>query len=119
MGNARSLLLVEDDDEVRLSLRDYLCGRGHRVFVASDGIGAIKQLTDQEFDLIITDFRLEQFGGGEFIRFLRKFCPGLPVVVISGYLEDEPNLPYPYIAKPFDYETMAIQIEEMLTHADT
>ena len=117
MGGSHSLLLVEDDDEVRLSLRDYLSSRGHSVFVASDGIGAIKQLTDQEFDLVITDFRLEQFGGGEFIRFLRKFCPSLPVIVISGYLEDEPSLPYPYIAKPFDYDVMNERVEEILGNA--
>jgi DNA-binding NtrC family response regulator len=115
VSGSSTLLVVEDDDEVRLSLRDFLSGHGYQVFVASDGVGAIKQLTEQDFSLLITDFRLKQFGGGEFIRFLQKFCDDLPVVVISGYLDADPQLPYPFIAKPFDYDDLLKLVERILS----
>jgi DNA-binding response OmpR family regulator len=116
MGAEFSLLIVEDDDELRLSLRDYLSSHGYSVVVAADGISAVRLLTDQDFDLIITDFRLNQFGGGEFLRFLQKFCPQTLVLVISGYLESSSVLPYPYVAKPFDYGDIEEKIRGLLRH---
>jgi len=44
-SSARScVLIVEDEDSIRLTLRDYLKSKGYPVVVASDGVGAIKQL---------------------------------------------------------------------------
>jgi DNA-binding response OmpR family regulator len=41
------ILIVEDEDSIRLTLRDYLKKKNHEVIVASDGVGAIKQMLDQ------------------------------------------------------------------------
>lgn len=109
------ILIVEDDDGVRLSLRDYLDKKGHHVAVASDGVGAIKILVDQDVRVIVTDFRMEQLGGDYWIRFLRKFCPGIPVFVMSGFLDPEIDIPYPSFAKPFDYGELERRVGETLS----
>ena len=116
MDEAPLVLLVEDDDAVRLSLRDYLQHKGHQVAVASDGVGAIKVLVDRNVAVIVTDFRMEQLGGDYWIRFLRKYCPAIPVFVMSGFLEPDIDVPYPSFAKPFDYGELEERIRETLAH---
>ena len=66
-----TVLLVEDEDAIRLTLRDYLERKRYRVRVASDGVGAIKHLLDGSVDVIVTDYRMEVLGGDYWVRFLQ------------------------------------------------
>jgi DNA-binding response OmpR family regulator len=108
------VLLVEDDDAIRLSLRDYLERQGHRIVVTSDGVGAIKVLIDEDVSAIITDFRMGQLDGDYWMRFLQKFCPDIPVLVMSGFLEPEFTVPFPTLTKPFDYGEIDARLRETL-----
>lgn len=114
MSEGSRLLLVEDEDSIRLSLRDYLVDKGYEVMVASDGLGALRQLTDYDFDLIISDYRMENLGGSYWVRFLNKFCSSVPVIIISGFLPDGADVPFPVVYKPFDYDDICTRIEEVL-----
>jgi len=97
------ILVVDDEDGIRLSLRDYLRIKGHEVFVASDGVGAVKILLDQTIDVIITDYRMDIFGGDYWIRFLDRFCGDKRVIISSGFVRPEFKIPFEVIQKPFDY----------------
>ena len=109
-----SILLVEDDDSLRLTLREYLKNAGYQVQVASDGVGAIKlmldNLPDSAVDLIVTDYRMAVFGGDYWIRFLEKYCKDIKVIVTSGYLQPDFPIPYEVIYKPFEFNDMAQEI---------
>ena len=98
-----TILLGEDEDDNRLSLRDFLKHQGFTVHVASDGIGAIKQLLDHAVDSIVTDYRMDGFGGDYWLRFLRSFFPDKKVIVTSGYVGPEATQSFPLVSKPFDY----------------
>ena len=104
------VLIVDDDDATRLTLRDYLEKKGHNVVVASDGVGAIKQLLDHDIATIVTDYRMDMLGGDYWIRFLRRFCSDIRVIVISGFLQSEVEVPFRVLYKPFDYS----ELEELL-----
>lgn len=108
------VLIVEDEDAIRLSLRDYLKRKGYEVNVASDGVGAIKILLDFEIDIVVTDYRMDLLGGDYWIRFLRRFCPDLDVVITSGFLRPEFSIPYDVIYKPFDYAELDVILSERL-----
>ena len=108
------LLVVEDEDSIRLTLRDYLSKKGYRVFVASDGVGAIKQLLDNDIDLIISDYRMDVLGGDYWVRFLKKYCSDKKVIITSGFLRPEFPITFPVIYKPFDYSDLERAIEEIL-----
>jgi len=108
------ILIVEDEDAIRLTLRDFLKKRGYSVSVASDGLGAIKQLLDQDVDLIITDYRMNLFGGDYWIKFLQKFCPDKKVIITSGFLNPEYNITYPVVYKPFQYPDLEKKIKQIL-----
>lgn len=110
MSEQVSILLVEDEDAIRLTLRDYLQRKNYKVLVASDGVGAIKHLLDDSVDVIVTDYRMEVLGGDYWIRFLQHFCPETLVIITSGFLRPEFPIPYEVLYKPFDY----VELEELI-----
>ena len=73
MPDKKRVLIVEDEDSIRLTLRDYLSKKGYEVAVASDGVGAIKQMLDRDVDVIVTDYRMGLLGGDYWVKFLKKF----------------------------------------------
>jgi len=113
--NERPLILVvEDEDSIRLTLRDFLRRKGYEVVVASDGVGAIKQILDHSIDLIVTDYRMEVFGGDYWIRFLKDFCGNRRVIITSGFLQPEFPIPFPVVYKPFEYADLEVLIRKTL-----
>ncbi len=107
-----SVLIVEDEDAVRLTLRDYLEATGYTVLVASDGVGAIKQLLDHTVHVIVSDYRMNVLGGDYWIKFLQKYCGEQTIFITSGFLRPEFSIPFEVLYKPFDYsdlETMVAQ----------
>jgi len=113
------ILLVEDEDELRLSMRDFLKRRGFEVLVASEGVGAIKVLLDYPVDLIVTDYRMNLLGGDYWIRFLKRFCPDIRVLVTSGFLRPDFDIPFEVLLKPFEYKDLQKRIDSMLKPALT
>lgn len=113
---SRTILLVEDEDEIRLTLRDYLQRKGYTMLVASDGVGAIKHLLDSDVDIIVTDYRMEILGGDYWIRFLQRFCSETRVIITSGFLQPEFPIPYEVVYKPFDYVDLEQAIAKLLDH---
>jgi CheY-like chemotaxis protein len=105
------ILIVEDEDGIRLTLRDYLKMRGYEVLVASDGVGAIKQLLDFDVDVILSDYRMNVLGGDYWIRFLDKYCADKRVFITSGFIKPEFSIPFPVLSKPFDYSEVVKLIE--------
>ncbi len=110
----RSILLVEDEDSIRLTLRDFLEKQGYNVLVASDGVSAIKQLLDHNIVMIITDYRMQILGGDYWIKFLDRYCSDKKIIITSGFLKPEFSIPFEVIYKPFDYLVISERIEEYL-----
>jgi DNA-binding NtrC family response regulator len=108
------ILIVEDEDSIRLTLRDYLKNKGYTVIVASDGVGAIKQLLDNDVAVIVSDYRMDTLGGDYWIRFLREYCQDKKIIITSGFLKPEFPIPFPVLYKPFDYSELERLIAESL-----
>jgi len=114
MSESGKILIVEDEDPIRLSLRDFLLKKGHDVIVASDGVGAIKQLLDTDVDVIVTDYRMSLLGGTYWIKFLQRFCPEKKIIITSGFLNPEYTIPFPVLYKPFEYARLESMIQDLL-----
>jgi len=108
------ILIVEDEDSIRLTLRDYLKKKGYNVLVASDGVGAIKQILDNPVNMIITDYRMNILGGDYWVRFLQRFLSDKKILVTSGFLKPEFSVPFKVIYKPFDYSDLEAVIASEL-----
>ena len=117
MENAKDglILIVEAEDAIRLTLRDYLRKKGYQVLVASDGVGAIKQLLDYNIKIILTNYRMDILGGDYWIKFLKKYCPDKQIIITSGFLRPDFDIPYEVIYKPFDYSDLEKKVHSILS----
>jgi DNA-binding NtrC family response regulator len=112
------ILLVEDEDSVRLTLRDFLQNKGYNVLVASDGVSALKQILDHDVVMIISDYRMQTLGGDYWIKFLVRYCSDKEIIITSGFLRPEFSIPFEVIYKPFDYFLISDRVEEYLEMAN-
>ena len=78
------ILIVEDDDQMRKTLRLMLEGEGYEVVEAPDGKIALKRYSENPTDLIITDLIMPEKGGLGLIRELRHDFPEVKIIAISG-----------------------------------
>ena len=79
-----TILLIEDDRELRQDLRDGLAAVGHLVVEAADGVDGLARFAAQRPDLVITDIVMRDKEGIEVLLTIRKEADPVPVIVISG-----------------------------------
>lgn len=84
MRTMASVLVVDDDDDLRDSLKSLLEREGHNVSTASNGSDAVSIFRSEPTDLIITDIIMPEKGGLEFIIELRQEFPDVKIIAISG-----------------------------------
>jgi CheY-like chemotaxis protein len=81
------ILLVDDNAHGLCARKTVLEELGHRISTATSGADAIEQFGSHKFDLVVTDYKMPRMDGLELIKRLRKQVPGLPIVLISGYVD--------------------------------
>ncbi len=114
---SETILLVEDEPDLRASIRRILERNGYQVVVASNGIEAIKLSEDRPhgFDLLVTDIALPQMRGTELAQRLLERYPLMRVLYMSGYSEERvPSDALHFIPKPFRREALVRKIREVL-----
>ena len=77
-------LILDDDDDFRESLAEWLVAHGHTVVQDSNGARVLEHLHDHEIDLVITDVVMPRKDGIETLQEIRRNSPGTRVIVISG-----------------------------------
>jgi len=122
-GGSESVLLVEDDEMVRLALAGCLRRAGYRVVEAANGPEAVRAWAERkhEFDVLLTDFLMPGgINGAQLAERLLRERGSLRVIVISGYaaLPDGAAIPWPKetvrLAKPFEMKTLLDTVRRSL-----
>jgi hypothetical protein len=117
-----SILLVEDDDAIRILLRNSLEKQGYHVIEARDGAEAIFQadLHDERIDLLITDVVMPVMGGPMLARELLEKRPGIRLLMISGCPDDLLDVKQlidrgaQFVQKPFSQRQLLARVDEIL-----
>lgn len=86
--NAKSILIVDDDVNVREALSRWFAMRGNVVTGAEDGIEAIERCKEGRFDIITLDLEMPRLSGLDALGSITELQPGVPVVVLTGYGRD-------------------------------
>jgi PAS domain S-box-containing protein len=109
-----SVLLVDDDDLVRLGAAAMLEDLGHAVVQAPSGLAALDYIASGEpCDVLVTDQRMPRMTGLELVRRARDVRPGLPAVLITGFSDPGAGMDaLPLLAKPFRTADLARAIAE-------
>ncbi|MFA7594977.1 MAG: response regulator [Novosphingobium sp.] len=114
------LLLVEDEDMVRAVAERALAREGYDIVTACDGEEGLEKVkAGEEFDLVISDVVMPSMDGPAMLREIRKLRPGLPVLFMSGYAEEQLRRDIDienmhFIPKPFSVQQIARKVAEVL-----
>lgn len=115
---ADKVVLVADDDvEVRGVFVDYLAKLGFRAIEAESGPDALARFYDDErIDLLLADFAMPGMNGAELIRRAREARPGLPVLLVTGYVDDAHlgSLDVEILRKPIRLADLGTRVCELL-----
>ena len=114
----RNVLIVDDDREMLLALKDGLSKykETFSVLIAEDGTVAVKILKEKAVSLVVTDLKMPQMDGFALLTHIMENYPDIPVIIITGYsTPDMERLAREggavgYIAKPFMLEDLARDI---------
>lgn len=116
----KSILIVEDEKILRISLADALKEEGYTVLAATNGKEALAAIEQGIFSVIITDIRLPDISGMEILRKSMEIAAAVPVVVMTGYgnirdaVESMRIGAFDYITKPFNLEEMFVTVSKAL-----
>jgi len=118
------VLLVEDEDPVRMVAERALIRAGYTVTPAADGDEGLELVeAGGEFDLVLSDVRMPGLDGPAMVRAIRARHPGIPVMFMSGYAEEqlrkEIDIPgVHFVAKPFSVQQITEKVGAVLAAAD-
>ena len=117
-----SIMVVENEKEIKEYTSSVLEKAGHRLITAASGVEALDLLAelDKPVDLLITDVMMKGMNGGELADLITKKYPGILVLYISGYPEDELVLQgiqrgtESFLAKPFSPVQLLNRINQIM-----
>jgi CheY-like chemotaxis protein len=111
-----TILLVDDEDIVRLGTAEMIRDLGHTVSEARNGAEALAMLADGLIvDAVVTDYKMPRMNGAELARRLHQSHPDLPILIITGYTgttDDVPRLPR--LPKPFGQAEIAVALASLV-----
>ena len=85
MSDSYKILLVEDNDFVRMQIAGFLRDTGSEVIEAREGEEALEKVSESGgVDMAVVDIRMEPMGGFEFVQVLRGHSDNTPVVLVTG-----------------------------------
>jgi DNA-binding response OmpR family regulator len=105
---AQSILIVDDEPEIRSLLTDVLSEKGYRIDTAVDGVSALEVVLASHPDLVLLDVDMPRLRGGETLVAIRAVSPATKVIMISGKADSGEARralaagAFDYVAKPFD-----------------
>jgi len=121
-GKGETILLVDDEDVVRIVSSEVLENHGYQVIQAGDGKGAMNAFEAHlfEIDLIILDIVMPKMNGDEVARNIRQQRPDIPIIFMTGYdkehvisgVEQMENCLV--LGKPFQYEELSHMLRKLL-----
>jgi signal transduction histidine kinase len=116
-GSRRRILLVDDDPLVLTTTVDMLRELGHEPIGIASAAKALEALRAGERpDLAILDYAMPEMTGVALAKLIREVCPGLPLLLATGYSDQEKTDPeLPRLAKPFTMAELTRQISALET----
>jgi two-component system cell cycle sensor histidine kinase/response regulator CckA len=114
------VLIVEDEDTVRMVAERALTRQGYKVTTARDGEEGLEKVREGgQFDLVVSDVVMPGMDGPAMAREIRQIVPALPVVFMSGYAEEQLRRQIDienvhFLAKPFSVQQISDKVAQVL-----
>jgi CheY-like chemotaxis protein len=110
-GTARSVLIVDDDSNLRRTIHDYADAAGIMAWEATNGLEALWIVKHHRPAVVLLDLTMPRLDGFETARHIQKFDPSIRIFVITGDRREETRrrisaLGFEVILKPFELDTL-------------
>jgi len=115
-----SVLVVDDDEDICLYLKEFLTREGYGVVIATQPQDALAEIVDGNCHLVLLDVRMPQMDGVEFLRKIRSIDPELCVIIMTAYPSVEGAVDsmkagaFDYLLKPFDVDQLRQVIQRAI-----
>jgi CheY-like chemotaxis protein len=127
---AKSILLIDDDKLILVTLKRLLIREGYQITTALNGQAALSKMEEDGFDLIISDIKMPQMDGIETVKRIREYLISnnknpVPEIFITAYAKEEIYQSAlelnaaGYIEKPFDIKTLQETIRRAIEKSHT
>jgi DNA-binding NtrC family response regulator len=118
----QTILIVDDEPGIRTMVQFELSQQGYGIFTADSGSSALEVMKREKVDLILTDMRMPQMDGLDLVIQVRKAYPTLPIILMTGFIEDRVKKVQEYnlaatLNKPFTIDQLADVIRRILPAA--
>jgi DNA-binding NtrC family response regulator len=120
--NPPRILVVDDDANLRWVIQTQLEQMGYRVTASADGGEAIRAIEKEPPALVMTDLKMPGMSGMELLERIRRDFPEIPVVIVTAFGTIQNAVQamragaYDYLAKPIDYDELALSVSRVLEH---
>ncbi|MBF0242141.1 MAG: sigma-54-dependent Fis family transcriptional regulator [Desulfamplus sp.] len=115
-----NILIVDDEERIRLILKIMLTSQGHLIEEAADGQEAFERLENGFFDLVISDIRMDRLDGRGLLKKIKESDIACPVIFITAFASTESVVEalhlgaVDYLIKPFDEKDVQVAVERAL-----
>ncbi len=116
-----TILVVDDEESVRNLACDVLRQEGFAVLTASDGLEGVETFRKHpEVAAVVLDMTMPRMGGGEAAHEMRRIAPNVPVILCSGYTEQDTverldsRTPVDFVQKPYKVQTLLDKVFEVI-----
>jgi DNA-binding NtrC family response regulator len=89
MTEAKHVLIVDDDEDIRQLFCDIITLLGFTPAAAASGVAALQQIKANHFDMVVLDMRIPDMSGLEIFKAIRQFNSSVPIVLTSGFGMDK------------------------------
>jgi len=113
------ILVIDDEDIVRLSCSRTLVPEGYELKMAKNGTEGLKMLEEDSFDLVLTDLKMPNMDGIEVLANIKENWPATDVVIVTGYQTVETAVKaiklgaFDYIEKPFTPDSLIATVSNV------
>lgn len=122
MTTTGKILIIDDEDIVRISCSRTLTPEGFTVMLAKNGFEGFEFLKKEKFDLVLTDLKMPDIDGIEVLRTIKEKWPETEVIIITGYQTVDTAVKsiklgaFDYIEKPFTPDALIAAVSKALEH---
>lgn len=121
MADKSRILVVDDEDALRIVLSSELSNSGYDVTSASDGEEAVTIIQNKKFELVLLDIKMPKMDGFEVLKFIKKNFPTVKVIMLTGFadlknaIESKKHGAEDFVSKPYDLVDLLTTIERVLS----
>ncbi len=119
-----TILVVDDEKNIRQGLGQALSGEGYNIFLSENGVEALKIISRENIDIVITDLKMPEMTGEELLKKITRDYRNIPVIILTGHgtienaVQTMRDGAYDFITKPLNLDHLFLIVKRALKNRE-